>query len=386
MRKDFLVFGSPQICQEDIDEVVDTLKSGWWGTGPKTHLFEERFREYMGCKHAIAVNSCTAGMHLVLTVLGVKEGDEVITTPMTFTSTAGAIMHCGARPVFVDIEKDTFNIDPERIEKAITPRTKVIMPVHMAGRPCKMDEIMDIARRHNLYVVEDAAHAVEAWYRDKKIGNIGDITVFSFYVTKNLATGEGGMVTTNNEELVEEIRLRSLHGISKDAWKRYSAAGFQPYETIYLGYKYNMMDIQASLGLHQLARLENNHKLREKYWKMYNQAFQGVPQLIIPVEESGIRHAHHLYTILIKLERLRVDRNEFIKALQRENIGAGIHFIAVHLHKYYREIFGFKRGDFPNAEFVSDRTISLPLSAALTEEDVADVITAVKKTAVDNKI
>lgn len=380
IRDSFLVFGAPDIKEPEIKEVERTLRSGWLGTGPKTHKFEEDFKKYIGCKHALALNSCTAGLHLALNVIGVGPGDEVITTPMTFASTANVIVHQGARPVFVDIERDTMNIDPDKIEEAITPKTKAIIPVHVAGRPCKMDEIMDIARKHNLYVIEDAAHAVEAWYKDQKVGSIGDIAAFSFYVTKNVITGEGGMVTTNNDEWAEKLRIRSLHGLSKDAWKRYSAEGFQPYEVLYPGYKYNMTDIQASLGIHQLARVEDNWKTRDKIWKRYNEAFSQIPEIITPLEEREIRHAHHLYTILLRLEQLEINRNQFIEALKAENIGTGIHYVTLHLHKYYREAFGFKRGDFPNAEWVSDRTVSLPLSPRLTERDVEDVIEAVYKT------
>jgi len=379
VRDSFLVFGQPLIGDEEIQEVVDTLKSGWLGTGPKVHRFEEDFRKYTGCRHALALNSCTSGLFLALEVLGVGAGDEVITTPMTFAATANVIIHRGATPVFVDVERDTMNIDPELIEARITRRTKAIIPVHMTGRSCKMDEIMDIARRHKLFVIEDAAHAVEAWYGDKKVGNMGDIGVFSFYVTKNVVTGEGGMVTTSNDDWAEEMRIKSLHGISKDAWKRYSAEGFQPYETIYPGYKFNMMDIQAALGIHQLARVEENLKIRERHWRRYNEAFADMPEVITPPEESGIKHARHLYTILIRPEMLEIDRNQFIEALRLENIGTGVHFVALHLHKYYRETFGYKRGDFPNAEFISDRTISLPLSAKLKDKDVEDVIRGIEK-------
>lgn len=379
VRDQFLVFGSPAIGEEEIEEVVKTIKSGWLGTGPKVQRFEEEFRKYVGAKYAVALNSCTAGLHLALEVLGVGPGDEVITTPMTFAATANVIVHRRARPVFVDVERETMNIDPRLIEAAITPRTKAIIPVHLAGRPCKMDQIMAIARRHGLHVIEDAAHAIEAWYGDQKVGSIGDITAFSFYVTKNVVAGEGGMVTTNKAEWAEEIRIKSLHGISKDAWKRYLSAGFQPYETLYPGYKYNMTDIQASLGIHQLARVEQNLKIREKIWQRYNEAFADIPEIITPLEEEGIRHARHLYTILLRVEELKIDRNQFIEALKAENIGTGIHYVALHLHKYYRETFGYKRGDFPNAEYISDRTVSLPLSAKLTEADVDDVIRAVRK-------
>ncbi len=381
VREEFLIFGSPLIGEEEIEEVVDTLQSGWLGTGPKTLRFENDFTRYIGCKHAIALNSCTAGLHLALLVAGVGEGDEVITTPITFASTANVVVHLGAKPVFVDAKLDTQNIDPAKIEDKITAHTKAIVPVHLAGRPCDMDTIMEIARRHNLVVVEDAAHAIEAWYKDKKIGSIGDITAFSFYVTKNVVTGEGGMLTTNNDQWAEKLRILRLHGISKDAWKRYSATGFMPYETIYPGYKYNMMDIQAALGIHQLARVEQNLKIRERHFARYSQAFASMPEIITPREDASIRHARHLYTILLRLERLSTDRNGFIQALQAENIGVGIHFTALHLHKFYRETFGYKRGDFPKAEYISDRTVSLPLSAKLADQDVEDVISAVKKVA-----
>lgn len=378
-ERDFLVFGKPYLGEEEIKEVVDTLKSGWWGTGPKTHLFEERFREYIGCEYSLAVNSCTAGLHLALDVLGVGPGDEVITTPLTFVSTANVIVHQGATPVFADVDLRDWNIDPSEIAKKITEKTKVILPVHLHGRPCKMDQIMALAREHHVYVLEDAAHAAEAWYKGQKIGNIGDITAFSFYVTKNIATGEGGMVTTNNKKWAEEMRIKSLHGISKDAWKRYSAEGYQPYEAIYPGYKYNMMDIQASLGLPQLARVNQTAEVRKKYWGMYEEAFKSIPELITPApEEAETYHARHLYAILIRPEALAIGRDQFIDELRRLNIGSGVHFTPVHCHKYYRETFGFNKGDFPKAEFVGERTISLPLGANLTETDISDVIEATK--------
>lgn len=380
-RQEFLVFGSPDIREVDIQEVVDTLRSGWLGTGPRTHRFEADFRAYVGCKHALALNSCTAGLHLALDVLGVGPQDEVITTPITFAASANVIVHQGARPIFVDVHRDTMNIDPAQIEQAVTPHTKVIMPVHMAGRPCEMDKIMDIAERHGLYVVEDAAHAVEAQYRGQKVGNIGHITAFSFYVTKNICTGEGGMLTTNNDRWMEQLRIKSLHGISKDAWKRYSSDGFTPYETLYPGFKYNMMDVQAAMGIHQLARVEENLRTRQRYWQAYNDAFADVPEVITPSADlpPGSRHARHLYTILLKLNRLRVSRSQFVEAMKAENIGTGVHFTPLHLHRYYRETFGYQRGDFPNAEWIGDRTVSLPLSPRLTDEDVSDVIKAVRR-------
>ena len=379
VRGKFLVFGAPDIRKEEIGEVVTTLKSGWLSTGPRVARFEEDFKNYIGCKYAIALNSGTAGLHLALEIARIAEGDEVITTPLTFASTANVIIHQKATPVFADVERETGNIDPKEIKKKITKKTKAIIPVHLYGRPCRMDEIMKIAREHDLLVIEDAAHAVEARYKDKKIGNIGDLTAFSFYATKNVVTGEGGMLTTNNDQWAGKLKALRLHGLSKDAWKRYSQEGFTPYDILYPGYKYNMMDIQAALGIHQLKRAEENLKIREKYFRIYNQAFSNIREIETLIEEKDIRHARHLYTILLRLERLKCERNQFAVALQAENIGIGIHFLALHLSSYYRKRFGFKRGDFPNAEYISDRTISLPLSPKLTEEDINDVIKAVRK-------
>ncbi len=381
VRDEFLVFGSPLIAEAEIQEVVDTLRSGWLGTGPKVRRFEEDFASYLGCRNAVAMSSCTAGLHLALDVLGIGEGDEVITSPMTFAATANVIVHCRATPVFADVDRDTQNIDPNCVEAAITPRTKAIIPVHMAGRPCDMDAISDIARHHNLFVIEDAAHATEAIYKGRKIGSIADFTAFSFYVTKNVCTGEGGMLTTDNIEWAEQARIKSLHGISKDAWKRYSAEGFQPYETLYPGYKYNMTDIQAALGIHQLARVEQNLQVRERYWQMYDKSFVNIPEIITPLKNlpPNSRHARHLYTILLQTDRLHLSRGQFIEALKAENIGAGIHFTALHLHKYYRENYGYRPGDFPNAESIGERTVSLPLSPKLTEQDIIDVTEAIQK-------
>lgn len=382
MRSSFLVFGKPYIGQEEINEVVDTIKSGWWGTGPKTEIFEKDFANYIGGKYSLAVNSATAGLHLALKVLGVSPGDEVITTPLTFCSTVNVILHCGAKPVFADVDINDWNIDPKEIEKKITKRTKVIMPVHLHGRPCEMSKIIQIARSHNLYVVEDAAHAVEAWYKGQKVGNIGDITVFSFYATKNVATGEGGMITTNNKKWIEKMKSLSLHGLSNDAFRRYSKRNFhiEDYLCVVPGFKYNMPDLSASLGIHQLRRINENAKVRKKYWKMYDEAFSRIPQLTVPKrEEVDTVHARHLYAILLKLEELRITRNEFLNLLIDENIGSGIHFIPVHLHPYYRKTYGFTEGDFPNAEFIGQRTISLPLAANLSTKDIEDVIKAVKE-------
>lgn len=379
VRKKFLVFGSPKIGKKEIKEVADSLKSGWLGTGPKVAKFEELVGNYTGAKFAMALNSCTAGLHLSLIAAGIERDDEVITTPMTFAATANVIEHVGAKPVFADIEIDSMNIDPKEIEKKITPKTRAIIPVHIAGRPCKMDEIMRIAKKYNLIVIEDAAHAFGAEYKGKKIGSIGDLTAFSFYVTKNLITGEGGMVTTNNKEWADLIKVYSLHGMSKDAWKRYSDEGFKHYLVEIPGYKYNMMDLQAAIGIHQFTDFLENQKRRAQIWQKYNQAFEDLPLKTPADPQPDTVHAHHLYQILIDLDKIKADREQVQEALHAENIGIGIHFIALHLHPFYKNKYGYKRGNFPNAEYVSDRTISLPFSAKLTDKDVEDVIKAVRK-------
>jgi len=380
VRQKFLIFGSPRFFGAEIKEMLDTIRSGWWGTGPKVQQFENEFVSYADSKYAVAVNSCTAAMHLGLDILNVGPGDEVITTPLTFVSTANVIVHVGAKPVLADVDRETGNIDPKEIERKITKKTKVIIPVHLHGRPCKMDEITALAKKYKLHVMEDAAHATEAWYKGKKIGSISDMTAFSFYVTKNVATGEGGMLVTDKQGWAEKTRVRRLHGISKDAWKRYSTEGFEPYEAVYPGYKYNMMDLQASLGIHQLKRAKANLNIRNRYWKLFTQAFEEIDGVIPPAEdEKDIVHARHLYAINLELEKLKIDRNQFIDTLKAENIGAGIHFTALHLHKYYRERFGFKKGDFPKAEWIGERTVSLPFYPHMTANDIEDVVKAVRK-------
>jgi dTDP-4-amino-4,6-dideoxygalactose transaminase len=377
-RDEFLVFGSPKIEEEEINEVVETLRSGWLGTGPKVAKFEEDFRQYIGVKHAMAVHSCTAGLHLAMLVAGIEPGDEVITTPMTFCATANAIIHAGGRPVFVDIDRKTMNIDPLKIEAAITAKTKAIIPVHFGGRPCEMDEILEMAAKNNLIVIEDAAHAIEAVYKGKKIGNIGDIGCFSFYVTKNLVTGEGGMITTNNLEYAEKTKMYGLHGMSKDAWKRFSDSGYKHYQVVFPGFKYNMMDIQAAMGLHQLPRVEKYLKRREEIWQKYNEAFKALP-VITPAEPSAdMKHARHLYTLLIDLTKTKISRDEFLTGMTERNIGIGVHYTALHLQEYYQRTYSYKKGDFPEAEYISERTVSLPLSVKLEDADVDDVIEAVK--------
>lgn len=379
-RSKFLIFGAPRFFQEELKEMLETLRSGWWGTGPKVLKFETDFAKYSHAKYAVAVNSATAAMHLGLNALGVGPGDEVITTPLTFVSTANVIIHAGAKPVFADVDKMTGNIDPEAILKKITSKTKAIIPVHLHGRPCPMDDIVAIAKKHKLFVLEDAAHATEAWYHGQKIGSISDLTAFSFYVTKNVATGEGGMLTTNNKIWANLARVRRLHGISADAWKRYSAEGYKPYEAVYPGFKYNMMDLQASLGIHQLKRAAANLKIRQRYWQKYDQVFADLDGVITPAPiESNTVHAMHLYAINLELEKLKINRNQFIDALKDENIGAGVHFSALHTHKYYRETFGFKPNDFPNSFWIGERTVSLPFYPHMSQKDLDDVIYAVTK-------
>ncbi len=399
MRKDFLTFGAPLIEEEEIKEVTATLRSGWLSTGSKVHRFEDMFKEYIGARFAMALNSCTAGLHLSMIAAGIGIEDEVITTPMTFCATANAIIHTGARPIFVDIDFDSMNISPIEVRKYIKSvydvdkktgkpvnkntrkRLKAIVPVHFAGRPCDMDKILEIAKEYNLYVIEDAAHCVEGVYKRRKIGNIGDLTCFSFYATKNIVTGEGGMVTTNNKDFAEKIKIYGLHGMTKGAWHRYSDQGYIKYNVVYPGFKYNMMDMQASLGIHQLTRVDKYLKRREEIWNRYDAAFRDLSIATPSPIGNDIVHARHLYTILIDEDKAGISRDEFQKRLYKLKIGTGMHFISLHLHPFYQRAFGYKKGDFPNAEYISDRTLSLPLSAKLTDSDVDDVIEAVRQLA-----
>jgi len=375
MRDDFLTFGSPDIHDDEIDEVVDTLKSGWLGTGPKTKKFEEQFKRYKNIRFALALNSCTAALHLSCILSELEEGDEVITTPLTFCATSNVISHVGAKPVFVDVEEHTGCIDPLLIEDMINDDTKVILPVHLYGRPCNMDAIMKIKDGYKIKLVEDAAHAIEATYHGKHLGTFGDFGCFSFYVTKNVVTGEGGMLVSNHKKEMERAQILSLHGMTKDAWKRFEKVGYKHYQVVEDGYKYNMMDIQASLGIHQLNRVEENWKRRLEIWSKYNQAFAELPCITPPPFEDNTKHGLHLYTLLLEEH----DRDETLKKLKKENIGTGVHYIALHLQPFYQRKYGYHRGDFPNAEYISDRTISIPLSSKLSDNDVNDVIQAVKK-------
>lgn len=379
-REEFLVFASPYLLEEDIKEVVETIRSGWIGTGPKVLRFEEEFQELVGSQYAIAMNSCTAALYIGLQVAGIDSGDEVITTPMTFAATANVVIHHGATPVFADVDKQTGNISPVEIERKITSRTKMIIPVHLAGRPCEMDKILDIAEKNDLLVMEDAAHALEAFYLGQKIGNIGDMAAFSFYPTKSLTTAEGGMLVTNSSIWAEKARLLRLHGLDADAWKRYSDEGYAHYETIVPGYKFNMSDLQAALGLNQFKRLAENLEHRRKIWEIYDEGLQEIPGLVIPPEVSGpdTIHARHLYTIMVESDEFGLTRDELMSQLKTMNIGTGVHYIGVHLHEFYRRKFGYKPEDFPNATWISERTLSLPLSASMKLSDARYVVNAIQ--------
>lgn len=373
----FLVFGSPLIEEDEIAEVVACLRSSWIGTGPRVARFEKDFATYKGVSTAVAVNSCTAALHLSLLASGVASGDEVITTPMTFCATVNAILHAGATPVLADVDPATMNIDPGEIERRITPRTRAILPVHFAGRPCDMDRIMDIAQRHGLKVIEDCAHAIETEYRGRKAGTFGDFACFSFYSTKNVVTGEGGMILAKREEDISRLKVLGLHGMSKDAWKRFRDQGFKHYQVVECGFKYNMMDLQASMGLHQLQRVDACWEKRAAVWKRYMEAFAGLPIGLPAPFEAGTRHACHLFTILVDGERAGVSRDEFLNRMTYHGIGVGVHYLSLPEHPYYQRTLGWKPEDCPNAMRIGRQTVSLPISAKLTERDCDDVIAGV---------
>jgi len=374
----YLPFHTPDIGEEEIDAVVDVLRSGWLTTGSKANQFEQEFAAVVGARYAIAVNSCTAALHLALDACGLHEGDEVIIPTMTFAATGEAVTYFGARPVLADCTEDTLNVDPRQIERAITSRTRAVIPVHFAGHPCEMDQVLEIANRHHLHVIEDAAHALPARYRGKSVGTIGDATCFSFYATKTITTGEGGMVTTDNAEWAKRIRAMSLHGLSRDAWNRYSAQGSWYYEILAPGFKYNLTDIAAALGIAQLHKCERFWKVRDHYAELYRGGFRDVPEIICPRADEYVQHAWHLYVIQLDLDRLRIGRNEFVQLLQQEQIGCSVHFIPLHLHPYYRDTWKYNAEDCPVATSVYQRTLSLPLYPKMSEGDVWRVITIVR--------
>lgn len=376
MRESFLPFAPPMIGEEEIEEVIDTLRSGWLTTGPKTRKFAEQFAEYTAAPNALTVSSCTAALHLSLLSLDIGAGDEVITTPLTFAASVNVIEHAGATPVLVDVEPDTLNIDPGKIEAAISAATKAIIAVHYAGHPVELTAIRDIAERHGIHLIEDAAHAIGASYRGEPVGSGSNSACFSFYATKNLTTGEGGMLTGNGE-LIEKARTLSLHGMSREAWSRYAAGGKWAYDIVAPGFKYNMTDIQAALGIQQLKRFESMQQRRAEIVAQYDQAFGGLESLQTPVTRNHVTHAWHLYVIRLNEDELSIDRNRFIEEVNARNIGTSVHFIPIHIHSFYAKKYGWKPEDFPVALSNYQRMLSLPLSAKMTDQDVADVIEAV---------
>jgi dTDP-4-amino-4,6-dideoxygalactose transaminase len=386
----FIPFHVPSIGDEEIREVEATLRSGWLTTGPRTAQFEGEFAAYVGAPHAIAVNSCTAGLHVALAALGIGRGDEVITTPLTFCSTVHTILHVGARPVLADIGADG-NIDPEEIAQAITPRTRALVPVHFAGLPCDMKAIWKLARKHGLFVIEDAAHAAGAHHEGRPIGasaagdeDVSDAVAFSFYATKNMTTGEGGMITTPRESLAARMRMLSLHGMNRDAWNRYSGRGNWFYEVVDAGFKYNLTDIQSALGIHQLRKLDSFTETRTRYAQMYNQAFAGLEEVEVPPAGSRVRHAWHLYALKLNLGLLRIDRQEFTEELRRRGIGVSVHFIPIPLHPFFARMPLAER-HCRRALELYPRIVSLPLYPAMSEEQVYYVAESVKDILMANR-
>ena len=359
--------------------MVATLRSGWIGTGPRAARFERDFADYKGVARAVALSSCTAALELSLRAAGIGSGDEVITTALTFCATANAIAHVGATPVLADVDPVTMNLDPSSVEQRITQQTRAIVPVHFAGRPCEMDELLAIASRRDLVIVEDCAHAIESRYRGKPLGTLGDFGAFSFYVTKNVVTGEGGMAIARDPEALERIKVAALHGLSKDAWKRFGDAGYRHYTVTDVGFKYNMTDMQASLGIHQLARVEANWLVRARIWRHYDEVLRDLPIELPAACPDDMRHAHHLYTILVDEDSCGISRDDFLGEMTALNIGVGVHYLSLPEHPFYQDRYGWLPEDYPHAMRIGRQTVSIPLSAGLCDEDVADVVDAVKR-------
>ncbi len=378
VRDSFLVFGSPAIEESEIREVAACMRSGWLGTGPRVAEFENAFGRYIGSRHAVAVSSCTAALHLSMVAAGLRPGDEVITTALTFCATSNAITHAGATPVLADVDPLTMNIDPAEIERRITSRTRAVVPVHFAGRACEMGPIAKLSARHGLRIIEDCAHAIETEYHGRKTGTFGDFGCFSFYVTKNVATGEGGMVLTPSEEDAARLKILALHGMSKDAWKRFSDDGYKHYRVVDCGFKYNMMDLVAAIGCQQLQRVERNWLRREQIWLHYMDAFRDLPIVLPAPVEPGTRHAYHLFTILVDEARSGISRDRFLDALAAENVGVGVHYASLSEHPYYQDEYGWRPEDYPHATRIGRQTVSLPLSVKLSAGDVDDVVRAVR--------
>jgi len=375
----FLIFGSPLIEQAEIDEVVACMESAWLGTGPRVAQFERDFAAYQGLQpsQVAAVNSATAALHVSMVAEKLEPGAEVITTPMTFCASVNAIIHAGLTPVLADVDASTQNIDPAAIEAAITPRTQAILPVHFAGRPCEMDPIMEIARKCDLKVIEDCAHAIETTYHGRKAGTFGDFGCFSFYATKNVVTGEGGMITGRDEARIARAKVLALHGMSKDAWHRFGDQGYKHYQVVEAGFKYNMMDLQAAIGIHQLARVERNWKRREAIWNRYMEAFANLPIGLPASPAPDTTHAYHLFTIMVDEARCGIARDDFLNAMNARKIGTGVHYLSVPEHPFYRQRFGWEPDAWPNAMRLGRQTVSLPLSPKLSDADVERVIESV---------
>jgi len=373
-----LVFGQPIICEEEINEVVDSMHKSWLGTGPKVQQFESDFSKYKDIPCSAAVNSCTAALHLSCLALDLKPGDEVITSAMTFCATINAIIHSGATPVLADIDPNTLNIDPKQIEEKVTKKTKAILLIHFAGRPCAMDEIKAIAQNYKLAIIEDCAHAIESEYKGQKAGTFGDFGCFSFYATKNITTGEGGMVISRHEKLINKIKAMALHGMTKDAWNRFSDDGYKHYFVTNRGFKYNMMDIQAAIGIHQLKRIEDYWAKREKIWNNYSSALKDT-SLGLPVAvEHNTRHAYHLFSVCIDQEKTGISRDEFLEQMTKRNIGVGVHYLAIPEHPFYQKEYGWNPSDYPHAQLYGHQTVSLPISPKLSDQDCNDVISAIE--------
>jgi dTDP-4-amino-4,6-dideoxygalactose transaminase len=374
----YLPFSEPLIGEEEIAEVVACLRSGWLTTGPRAARFEEEFARYVGARHAIAVNSCTAALHLALEAAGVGPGDEVITTPMTFTATAAVVEHLGGVPVLADCDPRTLNLDPARVAERITSRTKALLPVHFAGQACDMDALRALARTHGLAVVEDAAHALPTQYKGRRVGTLGDATCFSFYVTKTITTGEGGMITTDRDDVADRVRLMRLHGMSKDAWKRYAKGGSWAYDIVAPGFKDNLPDLAAALGLAQLAKSDAFRARRAAIARAFDEGLRDLPGVRTPEVEDEPAHAWHLYVIQIEPEALTIDRDEFVRRMGERGIGVSVHFIPVHLHTYWRERYGWTPADFPVVQAAYERILSLPIYPKMDDGDVARVVDAVR--------
>lgn len=385
-REKFLPIATAVFDEDEKKEIIDTLESGWITLGPRTKQFEQDLASYTGAKHAIALNSCSAALHLAMLAIGIKDGDEVITTPFTFAATAHAIIHCGGTPIFVDIDPKTYNLDPEKVEAAITDKTKAILPVHYGGMSADLDRLKEIAEKHKLLLVEDAAHAIGTQYKSKKIGTIGDLTCFSFHPVKNMTTGDGGAVTTDNDELAEKLMVLRVNGMDKESWKRNTSTGSWDYAIVDEGFKYHMNDLSAALGLHQLKKLDEFMKIRDGIADEYDKQLKDVTEVTVPSrDQSTTRHAHNIYGILLDTSGMSITRNQVMEELKKYNVGSIVYFRPLHTQPFFKEKYGFKEGDFPNAEHVFERLICLPIYPGMKPEDAVYVANLLKQIIEDNR-